>query len=160
MSGTPVIMHRSCPNDWLAQFSQTNVHKGGLKQHSFHFPQEKNPLSLISEEDMIQLQSVLSTEEGKKILQQTSLPEMDQTSGILETDKSQEVAMETKSDDVAEPEPDIPLELDDETASQILKVQNHVYRKYIDQSAYFFLNILVRTLNDSYTFHGINNFLL
>jgi hypothetical protein len=36
MSGTPVITHRSCPNNWLVQFSLTNVHKGGPKQHSFN----------------------------------------------------------------------------------------------------------------------------
>ena len=26
-------MGRSCPDDWLAQFSLTNVNKGGPKQH-------------------------------------------------------------------------------------------------------------------------------
>ena len=36
MSGTLAITHQSCPDDWLAQFSFTNVHKGGLKHH-FHF---------------------------------------------------------------------------------------------------------------------------
>jgi hypothetical protein len=37
MSGPPVITHCSCPDDWLAQFSLTHVHKGGIKQHSIHF---------------------------------------------------------------------------------------------------------------------------
>jgi hypothetical protein len=37
MSGTPFIMHRSCPDNWLAQFSINNVHKGGLKQYSYRF---------------------------------------------------------------------------------------------------------------------------
>jgi hypothetical protein len=30
-------MHHSCPDNWLAQFSLINVHKDGLKRHSFHF---------------------------------------------------------------------------------------------------------------------------
>jgi hypothetical protein len=37
MSGKPVTTHRSCPDDWFAKFSLTNMHKGGLKQHSFNF---------------------------------------------------------------------------------------------------------------------------
>ena len=37
ISGTPVITHRSCPDDWLAQFSLTHMHKGGMKQYSLHF---------------------------------------------------------------------------------------------------------------------------
>jgi hypothetical protein len=35
MSGTPVVTHRSCPDDWLTQFSLKNVHKGDLKQYLF-----------------------------------------------------------------------------------------------------------------------------
>jgi hypothetical protein len=35
VSGTPIITHRACPDDWLAQFSLTHVHKGGLKQYSY-----------------------------------------------------------------------------------------------------------------------------
>jgi hypothetical protein len=31
MSGTPVTTHGSCPDEWLAQFNLTRVHKGGLK---------------------------------------------------------------------------------------------------------------------------------
>jgi hypothetical protein len=34
VNNAPVITHRSCPDNWLAQFSLTNMHKGGLRQHS------------------------------------------------------------------------------------------------------------------------------
>jgi hypothetical protein len=39
-----LVMHRSHPDDWLAQFSLTHVHKGGLKQYSFHFSQNSENL--------------------------------------------------------------------------------------------------------------------
>ena len=35
-TGTPVFNH-SYSNDWLAQFSLNNMHKGALKHHHFHF---------------------------------------------------------------------------------------------------------------------------
>ena len=38
-------------------------------------PQEKNPFSVMSEEDLSQIDAVLSTEEGKLILQQTGARE-------------------------------------------------------------------------------------
>ena len=28
--------HHSCPDDYLAQFSLTNMHKGGIKHHHLH----------------------------------------------------------------------------------------------------------------------------
>ena len=75
---------------------------------------------------MFQLQSVLSTEEGKKILEETSLPpEMNNSPTVSDTEQPQNVTMETKSNEASmEGDVDIPLELDDETASQILKVIN------------------------------------
>ena len=36
-SGTPVITHQSRSDDWLSQFSLTNVHKGGIKHDHFHW---------------------------------------------------------------------------------------------------------------------------
>jgi hypothetical protein len=37
LSGMPVITHRSCPDDWLAQFSQTDVQKDEPNNIHFHF---------------------------------------------------------------------------------------------------------------------------
>jgi hypothetical protein len=36
VGSNPGLCPGSCPDDWLAQFSLTHVHKGGLKQYSFH----------------------------------------------------------------------------------------------------------------------------
>jgi len=80
---------------------------------------------VISDEDMITLQSVLSSEEGKKILQETSLPAMenrnDSTPDFSNDSKNQGKAITV----VTEPEVNIQLELDDETTSQILNVSSY-----------------------------------
>ena len=94
-----------------------------VNHHPSFLLQGKNPLSVISDEDMITLQSVLSSEEGKKILQETSLPGIENRN-----DSMQEIANDSKNEDksvvgVTEPEVNIQLELDDETTSQILKVR-------------------------------------
>jgi hypothetical protein len=45
--GMPVITHRSCLDDWLARFSLTIVHRGGLKQYLISFLCRIHPIDSI-----------------------------------------------------------------------------------------------------------------
>ena len=67
MSGTLVITHQSCPENWLAQFSLANVHKGGLKQRYFIFFKAADTLQIDSTEDTIHIVIMTNPEDLKKI---------------------------------------------------------------------------------------------